>query len=85
MTRAPLYDQLVRVRLNAPSSAYHGHIGSVDAHDLDESGRRDSTITLRLDDGRSTIAYADELEIVEATHHTDGADNRAPRSSEASR
>lgn len=73
MTRAPLFRTMVPVRLNAPDSAYHGHTGTVDAHDLEEARKRDRNITLYLDDDSSTIAYADELEVVPTRDSSEAA------------
>ena len=64
MTRAPLFRTKVTARLNARNSTYHGHTGTVDAHDLDEARKHDRTVTLHLDDDRNTIAFTDELEVL---------------------
>lgn len=63
MTRSPLFEHTVRVRLNAPHSRYHHATGTVDAHELERVRGKDKAISLRLDEGGHTIAFGDELEL----------------------
>ena len=71
MKATPLFEQTVRVRLNAPSSRYHEATGTVDATELERLRGKDKALTLHLDAGGSTIAFADELEPI-ASHPPGG-------------
>ncbi len=81
MTRAPLFRTEVRVRLNAPGSKYHDHTGTVDATELERVRGKDKAISLKLDDGNTTIAFGDELVPVDSTPRGTPSDNSDRRAS----
>jgi hypothetical protein len=90
MTAAPLFEAFVRVRIHAPASRFDGHEGTVDAHELraaqaSHARKHLPALTVHFDDDRSTIAFADEIEVLASTPLGGSTDNGNSRSTEGQR
>jgi hypothetical protein len=88
MRVATLFDRSVRVRIQAPTSRYDRHEGTVDAHELraaqcSRARKHPPALTIHFDDGCSTIAYADELVLADPWGtRTDNEDSHSPEAQE---
>ena len=63
-TQIPLIASRVKVRVDAPDMPDHQCTGHVDPTEL-ANAQPDDLITLWLDNGNRTLAYASDLEVIE--------------------